>query len=342
MRYPHLLRYLHEKPLPRNPLWNPGNPRHKIFLPLYWLRIVEHEKTLPKDFVKFECHWQMTKNDVKQYLEKLYEIPVLDVHVEIKKGEYMEHPKRPMLLSPPMEDRKFVYVQLKDGEFTFPDIFGEKNPSEEEKKQIKAVQSMKNREKNKVLDRLDIGEMVQNFENEFQLLLKSEQLHQKYIKEKQYFEMEKTLILDCLKKQAQSKITQSSKISNLYAQALNLEAKVEDADFKITNVKLINQNQLDFLLIFKESLCIRLNFIQTNKEINLTTNPEILTNLSTSNLILDSPYTPDDFTCLINLSDTTKLTTNDIKNTISFKSLFNFLKLFINPYLQKYFYEISG
>ena len=157
MRYPHLLRYLHEKPLPRNPLWNPGNPRHRIFMPLYWLKIVKPEYNIPKDMVKFECHWQMTKNDVKQYLEKLYQVPVLDVRIEIQKGSYMEHPKKPMLLSPPMEDRKFAFVQLKEAEFSFPDIFEEKNPTKEEKNEIKAIQSLKNKEKNKTLDRLDIG-----------------------------------------------------------------------------------------------------------------------------------------------------------------------------------------
>lgn len=147
MRYPFALRYLHEKPLPRNPLWYPGNPRHRVFLPNYWLKMVQHEKKLPGDFVKFECHWQMTVNDVKQYLEKLYNVPVLDVRVEIKKGEYMEHPKFPNRLSPPLDDRKFVYVQLKEGEFKYPDIFAEKNPAEEDRNQAKAMQSLKNKEK---------------------------------------------------------------------------------------------------------------------------------------------------------------------------------------------------
>lgn len=157
MRYPHLLRYLHEKPLPRNPLWYPGNPRHKVFLPQYWLKMVQHDKTLPSDFVKFECHWQMSANDVSEYLKKLYNIPALDVRVEIKKGEYQEHPRRANLLSPPLDDRKFVYVQLREGEFKFPDVYEEKNPGEEDKSQAKAMSSMKNREKNKTLDRMDIG-----------------------------------------------------------------------------------------------------------------------------------------------------------------------------------------
>jgi large subunit ribosomal protein L23 len=161
MRFPHLLKYLHEKPLPRNPLWYPGNPRHRIFLPLYWMKAVKPTRSMPKDFVKFECHWQMSSNDVKQYLEKVYQIPVLDVRVEIQKGEIVEHPKGAHKLAPPLDDRKFVYVQLKEGEFEFPDIFGSKDPVKEAKTQEKAMTSVKNREKNKYIRRLDLGSWFQ-------------------------------------------------------------------------------------------------------------------------------------------------------------------------------------
>jgi large subunit ribosomal protein L23 len=157
MRFPKYLKYLHEKPLPRVPLWQPGNPRHRLFLPLYWLRLVKHEKLLPKDTVKFECHWQMSVNDVKEYLEKLYEVPVLDVRVEIKKGEIMKNPRGRASLVPPLDDRKFVFVQLKEGEFEYPDIFGGKDLIEEQKTQAKAMGSLRNKEKNKNIQRLEIG-----------------------------------------------------------------------------------------------------------------------------------------------------------------------------------------
>ena len=156
MRFPAHLKYLHEKPLPRNPLWNPGDPRHLIFLPLYWLKLVEPKQVMPKDFVKFECHLQMTANDVRQYLEKLYEVKVLDVRINITKGQYMKHPKKAGLLSPPMDDQKYAYVQLKDDEFNFPKIFDEevKDRNELDKKK---VENMQNEEKNKHLNKLDMG-----------------------------------------------------------------------------------------------------------------------------------------------------------------------------------------
>jgi large subunit ribosomal protein L23 len=158
MRFPYYLRYLHEKPLPRNPLWNPGDPRHLIFMPLYWMKIVEPKHDLPKDFVKFECHWQMTANDVKQYLEKVYNVPVLDIRINIEKGEYVKHPKRPNIITPPMNDRKYAFVQLKEGEFKFPKVIEDQSKFEEKmEKEKKVFQNMQNKEKNKYLNRLDMG-----------------------------------------------------------------------------------------------------------------------------------------------------------------------------------------
>ena len=156
MRFPFNLRYLHEKPLPRLPLWYPGNPTHKIFLPLYWMKMVQHRKELPNDFVKFECHWQMTANDVKQYMEKLYNVPILDVRIEIERGKYMRHPNRPGALSPPLPDQKYAYVQLKGATFKYPDIFKDKKEDKVEQ-ELKTMKNMANKDKNKNLQRLDIG-----------------------------------------------------------------------------------------------------------------------------------------------------------------------------------------
>ncbi len=99
----------------------------------------------------------MSASDVKEYLSKLYELPVLDVRVEIKKGEIMRDPRGRASLVPPLDDRKFVYVQLKEGEFEFPDIFGGKDLIEDQKAQAKAMGSLKNKEKNKNIQRLELG-----------------------------------------------------------------------------------------------------------------------------------------------------------------------------------------
>lgn len=156
MRFPFNLRYLHEKSLPRLPLWYPDNPKPKIFLPLYWVKLVEPRKKIPENFVKFECHWQMSSADVKQYLNKLYNVSIIDVRIEIEKGKYMKHPKRPTALSPPLPDQKFAYVQLKNTKFSFPNLFDNKEDSKMDK-ELKTLEQIQNKIKNSNKHRLDIG-----------------------------------------------------------------------------------------------------------------------------------------------------------------------------------------
>ena len=97
----------------------------------------------------------MTSADVKQYLEKLYDVKVIDVRIEIEKGKYMTHPAMPGRLSPPSDDLKFAYVQIKDT-FEWPKIF-EKKLTDTIKEETKQISNMHNKIKNKNLDRLDIG-----------------------------------------------------------------------------------------------------------------------------------------------------------------------------------------
>lgn len=156
MRFPFNLRYLHEKPLPRLPLWNPGNPQPRTFMPLYWIRVVEPRKPLPNNFVKFECHWQMNSCDVKQYLEKLYNVSSVDVRIEIEKGKYIKNPRRGNSLSPPMPDQKFAYVQLKDVKFEYPKLLDNKAATKFEE-EMKTIEKMQNQKRNKDAHRLDIG-----------------------------------------------------------------------------------------------------------------------------------------------------------------------------------------
>ncbi|CAH8582795.1 unnamed protein product [Heterobilharzia americana] len=84
----------------------------------------------------------MTAHNVRQYLEKIYSVPVADVRVKM-----VHHDLPPVDIPqkersgrsldstdyPPKPERyeKFAYVRLAPGEvFTFPDIFKEKRPTE--------------------------------------------------------------------------------------------------------------------------------------------------------------------------------------------------------------------
>lgn len=46
----------------------------------------QHRK--PDNVVEFHCSMEMTKYDVKNYLEKIYKIPVVDVRTRIKMGMF--------------------------------------------------------------------------------------------------------------------------------------------------------------------------------------------------------------------------------------------------------------
>ncbi len=69
----------------------------------------------------------------------------------------MEHPKKPSALSPPLDDRKYAYVQLAQGQFKFPNIFEELDKKATAQDELKTLQNFQNKEKNKNLRRMDIG-----------------------------------------------------------------------------------------------------------------------------------------------------------------------------------------
>ncbi|VDK71540.1 unnamed protein product [Anisakis simplex] len=68
-------------------LWQPSNPQFRVFLPDFWVKVVEAptygRKRLPKNCVKFEVDKRMSRHDVREYLEKIYQLPVRDVRIEV-------------------------------------------------------------------------------------------------------------------------------------------------------------------------------------------------------------------------------------------------------------------
>ena len=76
------------------PIYNRGNPQLRIFLPNFWMKLVrDKDKKLPPNTVEFQVSPEMTKIDVKNYLEQIYKVPVLDVHTHIQSGKtfYSRH-----------------------------------------------------------------------------------------------------------------------------------------------------------------------------------------------------------------------------------------------------------
>ncbi|CAH8614391.1 54S ribosomal protein L23, mitochondrial [Schistosoma haematobium] len=85
---------------------------------------------------------RMTKRDVQQYLEKIYNVPVVDVRVKMVHHDLEPVDVPPLRKAqrsldstqfPPKPERyeKVAYVRLAPGEvFVFPDLFKDKRPSE--------------------------------------------------------------------------------------------------------------------------------------------------------------------------------------------------------------------
>lgn len=69
------------------PIWQRGNPQLRVFLPNFWMKLIKPEEPTPPNIVQFITSQEMTHHDVRNYLEKIYKIPVVDVKVEMKTGK---------------------------------------------------------------------------------------------------------------------------------------------------------------------------------------------------------------------------------------------------------------
>ncbi|XP_035919936.1 probable 39S ribosomal protein L23, mitochondrial [Anopheles stephensi] len=132
------------------PIYQRGNPQLRVFLPNFWLKLVRPEQKQPPNVVQFACSMEMTRHDVKNYLEKIYKIPVVNVRTRIAMG----NTKRDMVLGyvTKEEDTKLAYVTLPNTmKFDFPDIF----PSDAKKKIEEDKKSLDDAKKNhkKFLDK---------------------------------------------------------------------------------------------------------------------------------------------------------------------------------------------
>lgn len=101
----------------RYPIYARGNPQLRIFLPNFWMKIVKNKHAkLPPNHVQFQVSPEMTRLDVKNYLEKIYNVPVYHVYTRNVSGEV----KKPGFLDPvskttPLykeDDIKYAYVTL--------------------------------------------------------------------------------------------------------------------------------------------------------------------------------------------------------------------------------------
>ncbi|XP_068579717.1 large ribosomal subunit protein uL23m [Cebidichthys violaceus] len=132
------------------PLYQLGNPQLRIFRPSWFLTLVRPGKEQPPDTVQFRIPMEMTKCDVKNYLENIYNVPVGAVRTRIQFGSNKKRNHLNQKVKQP--DYKVAYVQLaQEQTFTFPDIFPEKERAASEgsmeEMQEKFMENEKQRQK---------------------------------------------------------------------------------------------------------------------------------------------------------------------------------------------------
>ncbi|XP_072277862.1 large ribosomal subunit protein uL23m [Pyxicephalus adspersus] len=115
------------------------------------MTLVRPGKVQPPDTVQFRISMEMTKFDVRNYLQSIYNVPVASVRTRIqfgsnrKRNHLLQRVKRP--------DYKVAYVQLAQGQtFQFPDLFPEKKDVIEsgsfEEMQSEYMENEKQRQRN--------------------------------------------------------------------------------------------------------------------------------------------------------------------------------------------------
>ncbi|KAL6723925.1 hypothetical protein Aduo_018876 [Ancylostoma duodenale] len=148
--------------LPR--LWQPGNKQKYTFLADFWMTVASNPTAgrmrLPRNCVKFEVDPRMSKRDIRDYLSKIYKLPVRDVRTEVQMGEISWSTPADAQYKKAMwkdDDKKYAYVFMsKDFEFTFPNIFPDEDESaelqkvKEQQKKMTLNSSFANRDRNKV------------------------------------------------------------------------------------------------------------------------------------------------------------------------------------------------
>ncbi|KAH9491535.1 54S ribosomal protein L23, mitochondrial [Bulinus truncatus] len=121
--------------IPKYPIYWKGDPQLRVFLPQFWMRLLKPEFDVPTNQVHFEVHPQMSEFDIKNYLEKIYKVPVLSVQTKIIRGADIKH-KTKDFVQAREPDKKLAYLVLAEGQtFSFPDIF--KNKLAPAQKQLK-------------------------------------------------------------------------------------------------------------------------------------------------------------------------------------------------------------
>lgn len=108
------------------PIYQRGNPQLRVFLPNFWMKLVKPsavlgKATVPDNKVQFIVSSEMTKIDIKNYLEKIYNVPVANVKTVNKLGKTRNNAYAAYLVKD--DDQKIAFVTLPPGhKFEWPEL----------------------------------------------------------------------------------------------------------------------------------------------------------------------------------------------------------------------------
>ncbi|CAL1278475.1 unnamed protein product [Larinioides sclopetarius] len=120
------------------------------------MKLVKPKSNEPANHVRFIIPLEMTDDDVKNYLEKIYNVPVCQVRTSLYEGEIKKNHRNYLIKEP---DFRMAHITLpEDIKFVFPDLFpqAKKDKDDEDQKRLldQAADLMKQRRRN--WDRKDI------------------------------------------------------------------------------------------------------------------------------------------------------------------------------------------
>ncbi|KAL0628994.1 39S ribosomal protein L23, mitochondrial [Plecturocebus cupreus] len=94
----------------RYPLYQLGGPQLRVFRTNFFIQLVRPGTAQPEDTVQFRIPMEMTRVDLRNYLERIYNVPVAAVRTRVQHGSNNKRDRRNVRIKKP--DYKVAYVQL--------------------------------------------------------------------------------------------------------------------------------------------------------------------------------------------------------------------------------------
>uniref|UniRef100_A0A2K5BXQ0 Large ribosomal subunit protein uL23m n=1 Tax=Aotus nancymaae TaxID=37293 RepID=A0A2K5BXQ0_AOTNA len=92
------------------PLYQLGGPQLRVFRTNFFIQLVRPGTAQPEDTVQFRIPMEMTRVDLRNYLERIYNVPVAAVRTRVQHGSNKKRDHRNVRVKKP--DYKVAYVQL--------------------------------------------------------------------------------------------------------------------------------------------------------------------------------------------------------------------------------------